>query len=303
MSLARLLSSAAATVTVLAAAACGPSGPATSTSAGTCPAAPVTVVVTTNVWGNIAEQLAGDCAAVNTIISNPSGDPHDFQPSAATSAAFAQADLAVVNGLGYDAWATQIIASLGSQAPPVINLGDVVGLSTGANPHIWYSPAFVVRSAAAVTAALKQARSQASASFDAAAAQFATAMKPYLDQVAAVKGRFAGAPVGATESIFAYMAQATGLDLTTPADYLTAEEPSAQAIAAFRQQISSKSIRALIYNTQTEGGLPTGMRTLADQAGIPVVDITETLTPAGSSFQDWQIRQLQSLATALGQTP
>ena len=37
----------------------------------------------------------------------------------------------------------------------------------------------------------------------------------------------------------------------------------------------------------------------AKPAGIPVATVTETLTPAGASFQDWQVRQLTALESAL----
>jgi zinc/manganese transport system substrate-binding protein len=39
----------------------------------------------------------------------------------------------------------------------------------------------------------------------------------------------------------------------------------------------------------------------AKAAGIPVSTITETLTPAGASFQDWQVAQLGALRAALRQ--
>ena len=38
------------------------------------------------------------------------------------------------------------------------------------------------------------------------------------------------------------------------------------------------------------------------QAGIAVTTVTETLVPAGASFQDWQADQLQKLADALAQS-
>ncbi len=72
---------------------------------GECPVAPVRVVVTVDQWGDIAEQLAGDCADVTTIIAGSGGDPHEFEPPPSDNATFGRADLVVVNGLGYDSWA------------------------------------------------------------------------------------------------------------------------------------------------------------------------------------------------------
>jgi zinc/manganese transport system substrate-binding protein len=38
---------------------------------------------------------------------------------------------------------------------------------------------------------------------------------------------------------------------------------------------------------------------LAQQEGIPVTTVTETLSPAGDSFQEWMISELQGLESAL----
>ena len=56
----------------------------------------------------------------------------------------------------------------------------------------------------------------------------------------------------------------------------------------------------LIYNTQTEGTVPEQIRAAAESAGIPVVNVTETVAPGAKSFEAWQVDQLSSLAKALG---
>lgn len=273
-------------------------------SSASCSATPLKVAVTTNVWASIVDQLSGPCAEISTIITSPTADPHDFEPTSATSATFAQSQLVVVNGLGYDAWATKIVDSLGNSAPATLNLGQAVGLKVGDNPHIWYSPQYVQEAAAAITKQLQSSLPAASAQFTELAGTFATNLKPYLDQVANIKAKYAGTKIGSTESVFVYMAEATGLNITTPPGFMTAiatdSDPSTQDVATFRQQITSKTDKVLVYNTQTEGGLPTQMRDLAQTNGVPIVNITETLVPEGATFQAWQQAQLTELWNALG---
>ena len=55
---------------------------------GDCPVEPVSVVATVNQWGQIVEQLGGDCVTVDSIISGSAADPHDYEPTPADSAAF-----------------------------------------------------------------------------------------------------------------------------------------------------------------------------------------------------------------------
>lgn len=261
------------------------------------------VVVTTNVWGSVVDQLVGTCANVSTVITNSAADPHDFEPTAATSASFADAQLVVMNGLGYDEWANKIVKSLGASAPPVLNLGQALGLKTGVNPHIWYSPTYVTDSAKNITARMKEVNSGAAAYFDTQASTFATALQPYLDKVAAIKSQFGGTKIGATETVFDYMAQATGLVITTPPGFIkaiaTESEPSAKDVGTFREQLSNGTDKVLIYNSQTQGGLTTQMRATAEANNVPVVDVTESLNPPDATFQAWQLAQLNSLATAL----
>src|SRR6266516_3834226 len=90
---------------VLVAAGCGRAGTASSASGG----APLQVVAAENFWGSIAKQLAGSRARLRSIIVNPGSDPHSYQPTAADARALARASLVIVNGLGYDNWATQLL--------------------------------------------------------------------------------------------------------------------------------------------------------------------------------------------------
>ena len=104
-----------AAVPLAALSACGGDGEAAGAgaAAGSCPGDPVVVVVSVSQWGDIVEELGGDCAEVTTILSGSSVDPHEFEPSPADLAEFDDAQLVVVNGLDYDPWATRAIETAG----------------------------------------------------------------------------------------------------------------------------------------------------------------------------------------------
>ena len=119
---------------------CGGGGEASSGTAGSCPGDPVAVVVSVSQWGDIVEELGGDCAEVTTIVSGSSVDPHDFEPSPADLAAFDDAQLVVVNGLDYDPWASDAVDAVASSLP-TIDAGEIAGRDEGDNPHLWYDPA------------------------------------------------------------------------------------------------------------------------------------------------------------------
>ncbi len=270
---------------------------------GNCPATPVAVVVTVDQWGDIVEQLGGDCAQVTTVIEGSSADPHDYEPTPGDTAKFEDAQLVVVNGLDYDHWAEKAVDGL-NPAPAVVDGGKVVGLEEGDNPHIWYGPEYIQQISSAITTQLKKLAPEASDYFNEQAAAWQTAMKPYENQITAITAVAAGKTYAATEPVFDYMADAVGLASATPQGYqnaaLNESEASPADIAEFEKALSDGSIDVLLYNSQTEGATPEQIREVAEEAKVPVVEVSETVPPGTSSFVKWQMDQLKSLATALG---
>lgn len=279
-----------------------PAGPADSASAG-CPVTPIPIAVSVDQWTDIVSQLAGDCGTVQTILQGSAGDPHDYEPTPGDAARINGAQLVVLNGAGYDTWATKLADSL-TPTPAVVDGGKVVGVAEGGNPHLWYSPAYVDQIAAAVTAELTKLAPTASAYFAQAATDWQAAMKPYHDEIATVKAAATGKTYGATEGVFDYMAEALGLTNKTPQGWQNAaaneSDPAPGDISAFQSALTDKKMDLLVYNIQTEGSAPESVRATAEQAGVPVVEVTETMPDGVTSFVDWQVGQLQQISTALG---
>ena len=128
-------------------------------------------------------------------------------------------------------------------------------------------------------------------------------MKPYDDVIARITAVAADTTFAASEPVFDYMADALGLTNGTPKGYqdaaLNESDPSPADIAEFEQSLRDYKIDVLVYNTQTEAH-PEQIRGVADDADVPVVDVTETVPPGTTSFVTWQVDQLTALATALG---
>lgn len=268
-----------------------------------CPTTPVNVVVSVDQWGDIVSELAGKCGNVKTILASSSVDPHDYEPAPADGAAFSGAQLVVVNGADYDPWASKLAATSAPNAP-VVDAGKVTNTAEGGNPHLWYNPSAVTAVADAVTAALTKIEPRAADYFATQRSSLTTALKPYDDLIAKIKAGASGKSYAATETVFDYQAQALGLVDKTPKGYQTASanetDPSPADIAEFIQALSNRQIDVLIFNTQTEGSVPQQLRDAATKAGVPVVDVTETVPPGQTSFEGWQDGQLTALAKALG---
>jgi zinc/manganese transport system substrate-binding protein len=265
----------------------------------------VDVVAAENFWGSIATQVGGDRVHVSSVIANPDTDPHDYEPTPADARLIAGARYVIVNGAGYDTWATKLLAANPVSGRIVLTIGELVGKKEGDNPHMWYSPTYVERVVDKIAADLVAIDAGDASYFDQQKTAYKTAgLKGYHDTINAIRTKYKGTPVGATESIFSYMAVDTGLDLITPNDYLKAisegTDPSPSDKAAVLQQISGKKVKVFVFNTQNS---TPDVKSLVDKAtvqGIPVARVTETLVPANRTFQDWQTIQLKELLAALG---
>jgi zinc/manganese transport system substrate-binding protein len=275
----------------------------TGTEGGECPTAPVSVVVSVDQWGDIVGRIAGGCGRVTTIIGGSSGDPHDYEPTPADAAAFEDAALVVVNGLDYDPWADQAVAAL-DRRPEVVNAGAVAGLERGDNPHVWYAPDHVFAVADAVTTTLEEIEPDNASYFDRNHRSWLRSMQPYRAELDRLEPIAADKPFGATEGVFDYMADALGMRNATPDGYERAAaneaEPSPGDLHEFEQALDDRAMAVLFFNTQTEGAVPDQLRGQADDAGVPVVEVTETVPAQYDSFESWQVSQLRALANALG---
>ncbi len=281
--------------------ACGLSQP----PSGSADAGKVRVVAAENFWGGIAAQVGGSHAAVTSIIVNPNTDPHSYEATPGDARLIAQAQYVIVNGAGYDSWATQLIAANPVAGRTVLTIGDLLGKNEGDNPHMWYSPTYVDQVIDRIASDLGKIDPANAPAFGQQAEQYRTVgLKDYHETIAVIKQKYASTKVGATESIFSYLADGAGLDLVTPYGYLKAisegTDPSAADKAEVESEIATREIKVFVFNSQNSTPDIQGLVDRAVSQRIPVVKITETLVPAGASFQEWQTGQLKDLLHALG---
>jgi zinc/manganese transport system substrate-binding protein len=278
---------------------CGGSGSSATSSSGK-----LNVVAAEDFWGSIAEQLGGDQVEVTDIITNPAADPHDYEPTSEDARTMAGAQMAIVNGIGYDPWASKLLAANPSSGRTVLTVGDLLDLKEGDNPHQWYSPASVQKAIEQITDDYKQADPGHAAYFDAQQQRFETAgLARYHGLISQIRSRYAGTPVGASESIFAALAPSLGLTLLTPTGFLDAvsagTDPTPADKATTDSQIADKQIKVWVYNSQNATPDVQRLNDAAKAAGIPIATVTETMTPEGAGFQAWQSRELEGLLAAL----
>lgn len=262
------------------------------------------VAAAENFWGSIAAQLGGEKVAVSSIIVDPSTDPHSYEPTAADGVTIARSQMAIVNGIGYDNWASKLLAANPSSERKVLDVGQLLSLVQGDNPHQWYSPTSVQRVIGQIVADYKQLDPKDATYFDQRRGAFQTqSMASYNRLRGEIRGRFAGVPVGYSESIFQPLGQSLDLKLMTPYSFAKAIAEGTDVSAEDKQTVDKQAedgaIKVWVYNSQNVTPDVQSVNELARSDHIPIATVTETLSPASATFEQWQDAELSALRAAL----
>jgi zinc/manganese transport system substrate-binding protein len=262
------------------------------------------VIAAENFWGSLAAQLGGEKATVKSIIVNPGTDPHSYNPTAKDARTMAMAKMAIVNGLGYDTWAPKLLAASPLSGRVVLNVGNLLGLKEGANPHQWYSPRSVYEVIDQIVADYDKLDPAARSYFAQRKQVFETGGLARYNQLRQViRSKYAGVPVGYSESIFRPLGEDLGLRLVTPYSFAKAIAEGTDISAADKQTVDNQAYKHLIkvwvFNSQNVTPDVQRVNQLASEAHIPITTVSETLSPASDSFQHWQVAQLEGLLGAL----
>jgi len=264
-------------------------------------AEPLLIVAAENFYGDVARQIAGPRVQVVSILQNPDADPHLFEPDAATARRVADANLLIYNGLNYDPWIERLLANRGRHARVTLQAAALLGRAPGDNPHLWYDPASMPAVARALAVQLQRLDPADRMGYERRLSSFLQSLRPLQTAIAQLKQRYAGEPVTATEPVANDLTAAIGLTMRNAALQLAImndSEPGPREIGAFEQSLRTHSVRVLIYNLQTTGGITQRLLEVARQAAVPLVGVSET-EPVGRDYQQWMMQVVTQLGTAL----
>jgi len=267
--------------------------------------APLRIVAAETVYGDVAGQLAGPHGAVTSVLSDPAQDPHLFEASPSVARAVADAAIVVLNGADYDPWMRRLLAGAPKSMRQVVDVGQLAGWRAGSNPHLWFDPTVIPVVARAVAASLAQADAVHGGDYEARLGAFLASLAPIDARVAALRSRYSGVAVTATEPVFGLMASALGLSMRNGRFQLAVmndAEPRLSDVAAFEADLRGRRVQVLFYNSQASGTAGRRMVALARASQVAVVGVAET-KPAGLSYQDWMLAQLDALERALERAP
>ena len=285
----------------------------------------IRIVASTNVYGNILESVGGEFVSVESIINRPSQDPHSYEATARDKLAVSEAAVVVLNGGGYDSFMETLVQEESVASENVLNAVEISGLedeghegedheseeagddhaghSHGAfNEHVWYDPEAMGLLAEAAAQRLAELDPENEQAFRDNAASFASGIQDLEDRLAGLRTAAEGRDVAMTEPVPAYLLEDAGLHNVTPDDFTEAVEEGQDVPPAVLKEmndlVASGDIAFLAYNEQTSTSQTEAVRGTAENAGVPVVDFSETL-PEGEDFLAWMDRNVTAIQDVL----
>ncbi len=261
----------------------------------------IRVVAAENFYGDVALMLGQPYVQVTSVLVNPVVDPHLYSPTPQVAEEVAHADIVIENGVGYDVWMDQLYAS-GNQKAKLINVGNLLAVPMGHNPHIWYSPVTMPVFAKAFTAELIVLDPTDSSVYQKNLAYVLQRATLLQFQVNKTQKQVAGKSIAVTEPIFNDMAHALDLKILNDPfawEIMNGANISPADIAAFETSLNTKAVSLLIYNNQVTDPTTEQLKALAIKNGIPVVGVSE-LMPESSHYYQWMQNIVVDVAVALG---
>jgi zinc/manganese transport system substrate-binding protein len=268
--------------------------------AGRCSAA-IEIVAAENFYGDVAQEIGGDAVHVTSLLSNPDQDPHLFTVTVEAVKAVDRAQIVIYSGIGYDPWMDGLVASRADAAQLVIDVAALIHAREGDNPHIWYQPNTMSVLAIQLAQTLRARDPDHARLYAAHLESFRGRLRTLERRIAALRAKYAGTDVLATEPVFGYMAEALGFRmhaLGLQVHVMNNTEPTARESGEFETLLRAHRVRVLFYNTQVADPVTARLKGIATRCGVPIVGVTET-EPAGLTYVGWMLTGLDATEKAL----
>ena len=255
-------------------------------------------VTSLDFYGDPARAILGDAGTVTSLINSPSVDPHDYSPTTNDAKIVARADLALMNGAGYDSWLAKLVKADDEQTQLIDVAADIVKLPDGGNEHLWYDFSVMPQVTKLLVKRFSALRPAQAATFERNGQKYLARLAKLQEQEKELRQTLSGQKVMITEPVFNYVLTNLKMTIVNESFALDIEEgadPKPADIQRMQDQLDHREVSCLVVNKQVTSALVTDLIKRAERHQVPILRVTETL-PQGKNYLSWMTGQLQAFA-------
>lgn len=289
------------------------------------------VVASTSVYADVAEAVGGKYVSVKAIVDKTSQDPHSYEATARDMLALSKADVIIANGGGYDPFMDSMASGLELPSGSILHAVDFLAESghinahdegahdeasapaaetdhgahdhSGPNEHVWYDVHTVGALAQGIAREYGKLMPEHAEMFTDAARGFDAQIGSLAGHLESLRPLAEGKSFAMTEPLAYYLLTDAGLTDATPTGFSAAmeagEDVSPLLLKRLTDGLRNGEYTLLALNTQTSGAQTDKVRSIAQEAGVPVLSMTETL-PEGQNYISWMESNVHELEVSLG---
>ena len=297
-----------------------------------------TVVTSTNVYASIVSAIAGDAVEVEPIIDDAAQDPHEYEATSRDQLTLSRADMVVMNGGGYDSFVTTMLNALDTEPAVVdaVSVSDLPGAAEAAesghdhdhshdhgsegededvhdheghdhgpgsfNEHVWYSIPTMISLVDAIEAQLAEVAPDDAAQFEENAEALHGQLEDLQLRIDDLAQGHDGQAAAVTEPVALWLFEDLGLTNVIPDDFVYSVEAGSDVspvvVADATEALETEDVQVFAFNPQTSGPEADALRDAADEQGIPVIEVTETIQ-TDDDYVNWMTATVDAVEQAL----
>jgi zinc transport system substrate-binding protein len=277
--------------------------------AGSAQAAPLRIGITLHPYYSFVANIVGDRAEIIPLI-DADANPHGYAPQADDMIRITSMDVLIVNGIGHDSWAFEILDAAGVRdSLPLIYANDgvslipVAGDASGAkivNPHTFISTTAAIQQVYTISRKLGELDQDNAAFYRDNARRYALEIRKlraeFDEKIAGVN--LANFRCATMHSGYDYILQELGLQVTAVIEPRHGVEPTARQLADTIDRINNSGVNVLFAEKYFASKLSD---TIKEATGVQMYSISHIssgpYTP--EKFVDEMRENLNTLAQAI----
>ncbi len=246
------------------------------------------VVATFSILGDMVHQIGGDKVVVKILVG-PNEDSHVYEPRPQDAKYLSQADLVVVNGLGFEGWLDRLIEASGFQGKILTATAGIIPIERELNgkkivdPHAWHSLKNAQVYVNNIVGGLSELLPKDASFFK---KQGETYKKSLEDLEKKIHEELRTIPINERKVItghdaFAYLGKEFNIQFYAPQGLSTEAEPSAKSVVALISLIKREDIQAIFIENISN---PRLIEQIASESGMKIGGVlySDALSPPGS---------------------